>query len=775
MKAIQKSFRLKALMALMVALVVLNVQAQVRIGEDAAPVKGAVLDLSSSPSGYVGGLKLPNVALSSLTAIPATFKESVTTTAEKADLKGTIVYNTFTSAPANIFPGIYYWDGTQWVPQSTTTTVVAGTAPVTVASATAGSTTTYTVGITPGTADNQVLKWDNTNKKWVLGTDDNTISNYSAGNGLGLTYLYGADTFEWGGGPLKRYTTIENAGYALNFTGTGVTTIATPTTISGNLQISSGSPGAGKVLTSDASGNATWSTSYVSNVTSTAPVTVTTSGTTRTVAVTTGNLTANAASSSVRTATNPLTIDNGTARLVTGNTVLTVNNTAPIWDANEIMGRGIAITVPTAGQVLTWDANGFWEPKPPVAAAAGWLLGGNSLSSIQNLGTTSAHDLPFITSNSEKMRLTTSGFLGIGTTAPTRGLHLSGTSNKQSILMESTSSSYPEIKMATTTTASGTTMGRLLFTRVDPFATNSAFIEAVYKGRDGSGFFDYSSLEFTTSTGGSSDALAKNPYMVLNQYGWLGIGTRDPKHGIEVVAIGDDSKNNVAISSYTGSSGPIANPYYVGSFCADAYRGTPSFPANIASQDRIGGVRFRGQVGGSLQFLAEIEAGYVGNGTTKDATLSFLTGGNQQMIIDATGNVGIGTATPSQKLHVNGNVLANNVSVSSDERWKKDIVTISNPLSIVNQLRGTSYEFRADEFPEKRFSEGKQLGVIAQEVEKVLPELVKTDNEGYKSVNYEGIIPVLIEGMKAQQTQIELLQKVNEQLEARLKALEAAK
>jgi len=54
-----------------------------------------------------------------------------------------------------------------------------------------------------------------------------------------------------------------------------------------------------------------------------------------------------------------------------------------------------------------------------------------------------------------------------------------------------------------------------------------------------------------------------------------------------------------------------------------------------------------------------------------------------------------------------------------------------------------------------------------------LPELVTTDKDGFKSVNYDGLIPILIEGMKAQQTQIELLQKVNEQLEARLRALEA--
>ena len=112
---------LVSLTALMTLMTIGNLQAQVRIGEDATPVKGAVLDLSSSASGYVGGLKLPNVELTSLTAIPSTFKESVTTPTEKTDLTGTIVYNTYTNSSADIFPGVHQWDGTKWVLLSSAT------------------------------------------------------------------------------------------------------------------------------------------------------------------------------------------------------------------------------------------------------------------------------------------------------------------------------------------------------------------------------------------------------------------------------------------------------------------------------------------------------------------------------------------------------------------------------------------------------------------------------------------------------------------------------
>jgi len=158
--------------------------------------------------------------------------------------------------------------------------------------------------------------------------------------------------------------------------------------------------------------------------------------------------------------------------------------------------------------------------------------------------------------------------------------------------------------------------------------------------------------------------------------------------------------------------------------------------------------------------------------------------GNLIYATDATGAgngyVGIGVTAPAYPLDVKGDVNASGMHASdfwmdSDIRYKKNITTIPDPLDIVSQLRGTSYEFRTDEFPQKGFSEGKQLGVIAQEVEKVLPELVINNAEGYKTVNYNGFIPVLIEGMKAQQTQIELQQQIIEQLDARLKALEAAK
>ena len=73
------------------------------------------------------------------------------------------------------------------------------------------------------------------------------------------------------------------------------------------------------------------------------------------------------------------------------------------------------------------------------------------------------------------------------------------------------------------------------------------------------------------------------------------------------------------------------------------------------------------------------------------------------------------------------------------------------------QLQGVSYLWRTEEFPQNGFTEGRQIGLIAQELEKVLPELVNTDNEGYKSVSYDKLTAILIEDVKKQQEQINAL------------------
>ena len=96
-----------------------------------------------------------------------------------------------------------------------------------------------------------------------------------------------------------------------------------------------------------------------------------------------------------------------------------------------------------------------------------------------------------------------------------------------------------------------------------------------------------------------------------------------------------------------------------------------------------------------------------------------------------------------------GQLSATLFSSSSDQRLKTNIHDIEDPLGTLNQLRGVSFN---------RVETGlKDFGVIAQELEEVLPSLVYTDGEGYKSVSYDSIIGFLIEAIKKQQSQIDML------------------
>ena len=134
--------------------------------------------------------------------------------------------------------------------------------------------------------------------------------------------------------------------------------------------------------------------------------------------------------------------------------------------------------------------------------------------------------------------------------------------------------------------------------------------------------------------------------------------------------------------------------------------------------------------------------------------------GARRMVIDAAGEVGIGVDNPSVKLDVNGSVNCTGGTCSSDIRWKKDIQPLSNSLSNIVKLQGVTYHWRTDEFSDKDFSSDQQIGFIAQEVEKVYPELVKTNNEGYKSMDYMSITAILLEGIKEQQQIIEQQQEL---------------
>ena len=124
--------------------------------------------------------------------------------------------------------------------------------------------------------------------------------------------------------------------------------------------------------------------------------------------------------------------------------------------------------------------------------------------------------------------------------------------------------------------------------------------------------------------------------------------------------------------------------------------------------------------------------------------ICFYTSGNKSVEIDASGD-----------LLCYNDVVA--YYSSSDKRLKENIENIDNPINKIEQINGVSFDWKEEMQP--KYS-GKDYGVLAQEIELVLPEAVKDKENGFKSVKYNSIIPLLIECIKDQEKRIKELEKI---------------
>jgi hypothetical protein len=178
--------------------------------------------------------------------------------------------------------------------------------------------------------------------------------------------------------------------------------------------------------------------------------------------------------------------------------------------------------------------------------------------------------------------------------------------------------------------------------------------------------------------------------------------------------------------------------------------------ANGASNSVGGGAAFlldgSATNGSSLTFLQQ--------GVSKFAIWTY-TGSDwgERMIITSGGNILMGTSSDNgERLYVSGSIRATgSITANSDVRLKKNIERIENALQKVSEISGYTYNTIYDE--------DRHAGVIAQEIDKVLPEIVNKGNDGLMGVEYGNISALLIEAIKDLKVQ-------NDSLQARLSALE---
>jgi hypothetical protein len=162
---------------------------------------------------------------------------------------------------------------------------------------------------------------------------------------------------------------------------------------------------------------------------------------------------------------------------------------------------------------------------------------------------------------------------------------------------------------------------------------------------------------------------------------------------------------------------------------------------------------------GSIEFQTGIGGAAIGSDT--QAT---------KMSIFPSGRVGIGTTTPSEKLHVVGNILASGTITPSDRRLKKNIMPVRDAARKIASLQGVTYDWKEP----KKHSHARQMGVIAQDVQKVFPEAVTKTNDGFLAVSYSVLVAPLIETVKellsaseGQSRDIASIKVQNQKLEAK--------
>jgi len=157
-----------------------------------------------------------------------------------------------------------------------------------------------------------------------------------------------------------------------------------------------------------------------------------------------------------------------------------------------------------------------------------------------------------------------------------------------------------------------------------------------------------------------------------------------------------------------------------------------------------------------------------------NAALQFGTDNTLAMTISPTGKVGIGNNAPDQALHVTGSVKVSTLSTNgpvysngqvltntnpSDLRLKENVQGFGNTLDKMMQLRPVTFDWKSD---------GKQgIGFIAQDMESVIPELVATNEDGYKGIYTVEMIPFLVKAIQEQQAMIDQLKERLEVVESR--------
>ncbi len=358
-----------------------------------------------------------------------------------------------------------------------------------------------------------------------------------------------------------------------------------------------------------------------------------------------------------------------------------------------------------------------------------WLLHGNNGTNppVNFLGTRDNKDLVFGTANTERLRVLAGGNVGIGTTAPLSNLEVLGitgiAANRYSADVSGAQIAFKKARGtpgAPSTLLQNDVIGQLSFMGYvfspTPYL-QTANISANVTDPAWTDLARGTNLTFSVTKNAAS---VPSEAMRIENNGNVGIGTIAPGAKLEVS--GALNSEIVRISVPGGSPSPFSI----------------SYGNNLVGVNNAQGV---------------VYFDVTGNET-------YVFGGD--VVPDSNHSRNLGS-TPNnfwKDLYVD-DVFVNNCNkwlssmTCSDIRYKKDITSLKNVLPDLLKLQGIKYNWRVGEFPNMHFNDKRDIGFIAQEMEKTFPEIVTTNKDGYKSIDYAKLTPVLVEAIKEQQKMIE--------------------
>jgi hypothetical protein len=307
------------------------------------------------------------------------------------------------------------------------------------------------------------------------------------------------------------------------------------------------------------------------------------------------------------------------------------------------------------------------------------------------------------------MVIDTNGNVGIGTTAPNDRLHV----------QTSSATAYD----ATNDQGQYGSGAGITVTNLDETSQSFAQINLQVSGNSGRAVGRIVAIRTASATSDlafvTENANTKAEKMRIFSNGNVSIGTTSTTNKFEVA--GAAGQLFSVSDSFTGTI-----------FSANDVSGIPSI--EVLDTGLVKFAQYGGQVA-------------INTGTVASSTASLSVYG----IIQTMGTLG--------EIRASSEITA---YFSSDRRLKENIKLIENPITIIDQIRGVTFDWTDEHMAHRGGEDGyfvrkHDIGVIAQEVQAVLPELVGTREDGYLAVKYEKMVPLLIEAIKAQQKTIDTL------------------